>query len=91
MLESSRFDSENKRTFFFLRPVRIISIDELEDLLGLFSEIEESIGNGFFVAGYFAYECGHHFENITPRVSFHRSVPQRPYSFAIPHPPTAKS
>ncbi|MGA9408538.1 MAG: chorismate-binding protein, partial [Bacteroidota bacterium] len=55
--------------------MRIISIDELEDLPGLFSEIEESIGNGFFVAGYFAYECGYHFENITPEVPLRSSLP----------------
>ena len=75
LLETSRFDSENKRSFFFLHPARIISIRRLEEVPRLFSEIEESIGDGFFVAGYFSYECGYHFENIAPHASLHPSAP----------------
>ena len=41
----------------------------------LFAEIEKSIGEGFFVAGYFGYECGYHFENIDPQAPVHPSVP----------------
>ena len=75
LLETSRFDGGNRRSFFFLHPTRIISIHRFEDVPQLFVEIEKSITEGFFVAGYFGYECGYHFENIDPHAPLHRSVP----------------
>ena len=75
MLETSRFDSGNKLSFFFLHPAKIISINRLEDVPRLFSEIEKSIGEGFFVAGFFSYEFGYYFENIDPQVTPHPSMP----------------
>ncbi|MGA7160414.1 MAG: aminodeoxychorismate synthase component I [Bacteroidota bacterium] len=75
MLESSRFDSENERSYFFLRPERIISIYRLEDIPKLFSEIEENLNQGLFVAGYFSYECGFHFETIVRHVPHHPFLP----------------
>ena len=60
---------------FFLHPVRIISIDRLDDVPRLFATIEECLRGGFFVAGYFGYECGYHFENIAPDVPLHPTMP----------------
>ncbi len=65
----------NKRSFFFLHPTTIISIHRIEDVPRLFVEIEKNIAEGFFVAGYFGYECGYHFEKIDPHPPLHRSVP----------------
>jgi len=75
LLETSRFDSANHRSFFFLRPTTIISISRPDDVPRLFAEIEKSLNDGFFVAGYFGYECGCHFENIGANVPLHPTMP----------------
>lgn len=75
LLETSRLSSEERRSYFFLNPTHIISIRRLEDVPHLFSDLEQYISGGFFVAGYFGYECGYHFEEIAPHVSLHPSLP----------------
>lgn len=88
MLESSRIDMENHRSFLFLNPERILAIHRLDELPSLFSEIERSISAGCFVAGFFSYECGYYFEKFDGAVTLHDSVPlawfgvyRKPYVF----------
>ena len=68
LLESSRIDDENKHSYLFLHPVKIISIHRPEEVERLFAEIEQCIGEGYFVAGYLGYECGYHFEQIAREI-----------------------
>lgn len=53
LLQSSRFDAENYRSYLFTQPVRTLSASS-----SLFDEIDEALRSGAYVAGYFAYECG---------------------------------
>jgi para-aminobenzoate synthetase/4-amino-4-deoxychorismate lyase len=62
LLETSRFDPENSQSFLFLNPLRSLSLDTLAGIPELFRQIEECLREGWFVAGFMAYECGFHFE-----------------------------
>ena len=53
LLQTSRFDDENYRSYLFTQPVRTLSINN-----GLFDEIDQALASGAYVAGYLAYECG---------------------------------
>ena len=45
-----------------------MSIHKPEEVGRLFAEIEECLGEGYFVAGYIGYECGYHFEKIAKEI-----------------------
>lgn len=64
LLETSRFDPANRRSYLFLNPARRIIADRLEDIPQLFREIEIALDQGLWVAGYLSYECGYHFERV---------------------------
>jgi para-aminobenzoate synthetase/4-amino-4-deoxychorismate lyase len=53
LLQTSRVDRENYRSYLFLNPVKI-----LESTESLFSEIEQALAEGMWVAGFFSYEYG---------------------------------
>ena len=62
LLETLRFDAENKHSYLFQDPVRVLTATTLEEIPAIFAGIDEAIAAGQYVAGYFAYECGYHFE-----------------------------
>jgi para-aminobenzoate synthetase/4-amino-4-deoxychorismate lyase len=49
-------------TRLFIDPLRVCVANQLDELPGLFAEIERAVASGHFAAGYFAYECGGFFE-----------------------------
>jgi len=53
LLETSRCDAENYRSYLFARPLRMLSASGV-----LFDEIEQALADGAYVAGFLAYECG---------------------------------
>jgi para-aminobenzoate synthetase / 4-amino-4-deoxychorismate lyase len=53
LLQTSRYDAENHRSFLFLRPERTLAANR-----ALFDQIEEALASGSYVAGFFGYECG---------------------------------
>ena len=53
LLETSRFDDNNYRSYLFVHPVRMLS-----DGSSLFDEIEEALAGGAYVAGFLSYEYG---------------------------------
>jgi para-aminobenzoate synthetase/4-amino-4-deoxychorismate lyase len=59
LLESSRFDAENYRSYLFQRPVRMLAPSG-----ALFDEIEEALNAGAYVAGYLGYECGEELKGL---------------------------
>ena len=59
LLQTSRFDDENYRSYLFTQPVRTLSISN-----GLFDEIDQALASGAYVAGYLAYECGESLQKI---------------------------
>ena len=65
LLETSRFDESNRHSYLFTDPINILIARELHEIPQVFTQIESALANGFYVAGYLAYECGHHFEPCT--------------------------
>ncbi|MGD0832495.1 MAG: aminodeoxychorismate synthase component I [Terracidiphilus sp.] len=59
LLQTSRYDAENHRSFFFIRPERTLTASR-----ELLDEIEEALAGGLFVAGFFGYECGEGLEAL---------------------------
>jgi para-aminobenzoate synthetase/4-amino-4-deoxychorismate lyase len=62
LLETSRFDEQNRRSYLFLNPTAILSAQALDELPALFRKSEEANAAGLHLAGYLSYECGYHFE-----------------------------
>ncbi|HZY72982.1 MAG TPA: aminodeoxychorismate synthase component I [Edaphobacter sp.] len=75
LLQTSRFDAFNKRSFLFLDPVRTIPVSALAEIPDLFRQIEQSLAGGFYAAGFLSYECGYHFERFKEAVPSSRSLP----------------
>jgi para-aminobenzoate synthetase / 4-amino-4-deoxychorismate lyase len=61
LLETSRFDEENRHSYLFLDPVETFAARTPEDLPLLFVWIEEARRHGLHLAGYLSYECGYSF------------------------------
>jgi para-aminobenzoate synthetase / 4-amino-4-deoxychorismate lyase len=59
LLQTSRFDAENYRSYLFVRPSRMLWPGS-----ALFDEIEHALAGGAYVAGFFAYECGESLKNL---------------------------
>jgi para-aminobenzoate synthetase/4-amino-4-deoxychorismate lyase len=64
LLETSRFDSDNRQSHLFLNPKRLLVARRLGEIPGLFGEIEMALKQGLYVAGFLSYECGYHFERF---------------------------
>jgi para-aminobenzoate synthetase/4-amino-4-deoxychorismate lyase len=69
LLETSRFDEQNRHSYLFLNPVEVVSADTPDQLQALFRWIESARQRGLHLAGYFAYECGYHLEYRSRRDS----------------------
>jgi para-aminobenzoate synthetase / 4-amino-4-deoxychorismate lyase len=64
LLQTARFDHTNRHSYLFLQPLKIISVTRLEELPELFQQIEGALADGCYLAGFFGYECGYHFESF---------------------------
>ena len=70
LLQTSRFDDENYRSYLFTQPARMLSISS-----GLFGEIEQALASGAYVAGYLAYECGENLRKMGHRGQQNTKLP----------------
>ena len=70
LLQTSRFDDENYRSYLFTQPVRTLSINN-----GLFDEIDQALASGAYVAGYLAYECGENLRKMGHRGQQNTKLP----------------
>lgn len=59
LLETSRFDPENRHSYLFLDPVETFEADTAAEIEALFDWIESSRRRGLHLAGYLSYECGY--------------------------------
>jgi para-aminobenzoate synthetase/4-amino-4-deoxychorismate lyase len=75
LLQTSRFDASNKRSFLFLDPVQTIPAYTLDEIPNLFRQIEQSLAHGFYAAGFLGYECGYHFEHFKDVALTPQSLP----------------
>jgi para-aminobenzoate synthetase/4-amino-4-deoxychorismate lyase len=73
-LETSRYDPENYRSFIFLNPISILEIYSINEVDDLFRNIEYYLNQGYYLAGYFTYECGYHFENIVKSLTYKNPI-----------------
>jgi para-aminobenzoate synthetase/4-amino-4-deoxychorismate lyase len=55
---------EQARTFLFQKPLQLLEARTLDELPGVFAEIEAAHAQGLWLAGYLGYECGYHFEPL---------------------------
>lgn len=62
LLETSRFDEQNRHSYLFLDPVEVFSANTPEELYSLFRWMETMRERGLHLAGYFGYECGYHLD-----------------------------
>jgi para-aminobenzoate synthetase / 4-amino-4-deoxychorismate lyase len=67
LLETSRFDATNHRSYLFLNPARILTATTPDEIPALFAAIEAALTEGLYLAGYLSYECNAHFEPSTAR------------------------
>jgi para-aminobenzoate synthetase/4-amino-4-deoxychorismate lyase len=64
LLETSRFDAENYRSYLFLDPLRVLTAQTPDELPGFFRQIEEALTEGRTVAGFLSYESGYWLQGI---------------------------
>ncbi len=64
LLETTRRDRHNNRSYLFDSPVQIVSCKNLDEVEGCLGEIEHALKNGLYAAGYMTYEAGYAFEPV---------------------------
>lgn len=64
LLETSLGDAANRVSYLFTDPVEILELSTLGDLNDYLLKIESFLRQGYFVAGFFGYECGYHIEKL---------------------------
>jgi para-aminobenzoate synthetase/4-amino-4-deoxychorismate lyase len=75
LLETSKYDRENFRSYLFTDPVAVITINAIDEVPYLFSKIEEYLKQNYYLAGYLCYECGYHFEKILSNLAVTLAYP----------------
>jgi para-aminobenzoate synthetase / 4-amino-4-deoxychorismate lyase len=75
LLQTSRFDENNHRSYLFFAPDRILSATTLDEIPALFDDIEQALQTGAYVAGFMSYECGAHFQEIAGAKSANTGLP----------------
>ena len=63
-LESAQNDRNNIYSFLFIDPIQILQIHRVSELADLLASIPRYVQQGYYLAGYFAYECGYHIEKL---------------------------
>ena len=58
-LESCRKSEEDQQSLFFTNPLEVLVLTEAEALRVYFRRLEEALKQGFWLAGFFTYECGY--------------------------------
>lgn len=78
LLESADQLAAAPLTRLFRRPVRTLLAHDSSQVFPLFAELESAIEQGYWAAGYCAYECSTAFE---PRVRLQKSLPGEPLAW----------
>jgi len=75
LLESARQDALNQNNYLFHSPIDVITVHSLKDVPAAFDAIERHLVQGKWIAGYFGYESGYHFESIVRDFDNRTSLP----------------
>jgi para-aminobenzoate synthetase / 4-amino-4-deoxychorismate lyase len=75
LLETSRPNlsnsaTANRHSYLFLKPISTLVASDLNEIPQLFAQIEAELARGNYVAGFFSYECGYHFEHSSAAAVF---------------------
>ncbi len=71
LLETSRCDAENHRSYVFLDPLRILTAYSSAELPALFRQIEEALADDCTAAGFLSYESGYSLQGIADDTTQH--------------------
>ncbi|MBI2620130.1 MAG: aminodeoxychorismate synthase component I [Ignavibacteriales bacterium] len=75
LLESNLCGRENCDSFMFVKPVSVIEATRLQDVERSLRLLDEAVRDGYYVAGFLAYEAGYAFEKTLP----HDRIPPVPF------------
>lgn len=75
LLETSKYDENNFRSYLFINPVDAIKIHSIKEVPYLFLKIEEYLKQNYYLAGYLCYEFGYHFEEVFSNLNVHLNYP----------------
>ena len=78
LFESSQAAEHDSASLLFTAPLRVLVANESAELHTLFDEIERATSDGYFVAGFFSYECGKAFE---PKAEIRPGKPGEPLAW----------
>jgi para-aminobenzoate synthetase/4-amino-4-deoxychorismate lyase len=62
LLETGLMTKDERTTYLFQRPLKIITVYSMEDVEGLYSQMEEAMSRGLYMAGWWCYELGYAME-----------------------------
>jgi para-aminobenzoate synthetase/4-amino-4-deoxychorismate lyase len=80
LLETTRHDRHNRRSFLFHNPIKIVSCYRLEDVEQALAELDDAVRRRMFAAGFIAYEAGYAFERAFDRSA---NLPDRLLWFGV--------
>ncbi|MBN2097479.1 MAG: anthranilate synthase component I family protein, partial [Candidatus Omnitrophica bacterium] len=61
-LETAKQDQDNFLSYLFLRPKKIISTFQIDEIENCFAELDQALKQGHYVAGFLSYQAGFAFE-----------------------------
>src|SRR5437660_1398285 len=64
LLEDTLYQHNNASSLLFLDPVHVLQIHRISELEELLASISTYLQQGYYLAGYFAYECGYHIQKL---------------------------
>ncbi|MFP4227860.1 MAG: aminodeoxychorismate synthase component I [Salinivenus sp.] len=66
LLDTARPDEENRMSWCFTAPQRVLTAHTVEEVPALIQELESVTRSGRYVAGYLSYEAGYAFVDVEP-------------------------
>lgn len=74
LLDSARPDDENRASWCFTAPRRVLTASSASEVPGLVEAVQAATSSGAYVAGYLAYEAGYGFVDLDPPPSGDRPL-----------------
>ena len=81
LLKTARPDEENHHSYLFTNPLRVLVAHCLEQIPGVFDDVEDALTEGAYVAGFVSYEAGHHFEPASAKPDLQPSLADLPLAW----------
>jgi para-aminobenzoate synthetase/4-amino-4-deoxychorismate lyase len=75
LLENSMVERGGGWNYLFVNPVHILQIHQVSEFLPLLETVQRYIQEGYYLAGYFAYECGYFIKKLGMLAYVHERSP----------------